>query len=355
MKILYCIYALAGGGAETQLKLLANRIHGSNNQLAIFFVKGDMPSDSTITFFQCSREDYPLGLIGQIDNAIGEFKPDIVHAWVPASINIATLIAGRKNRVPVITSIRNKRRIDGFQRLCSYLTTFLLSSGIISNNPIGQSSWPYRLLFRFKRGVVIGNAVKVSNSFAKLRPAVGGSCKLIYVGRLTKQKNVSLLISALKCLGRERPISLDIYGQGEDEQFLRALVIELGLQGKVVFNGFSSEVYSEIVKADFLVLPSLYEGMPNVVVEALALGVPALVSNIPAHSMLFKNQEVVFFESGNVKSLEDRLRAILNQQIDIENMMVRSAAFVSQRTIDKVAHNYVNTYDSVLKAQLADG
>lgn len=129
------------------------------------------------------------------------------------------------------------------------------------------------------------------------------SPRLIVVGRLDRIKGFDRLIRALPCLIARRPgTRLRVVGDGCDRSRLEKIVQENGLQDSVSFAGHSDDVGSELRNADLFVLPSLYEGMPNTLVEALNIGlrvvatpcrgtVRSYMHQIGAGKMLIDEQE----------------------------------------------------------------
>lgn len=110
----------------------------------------------------------------------------------------------------------------------------------------------------------------------KLQPVVVG------MGRLTQQKDFPTLLRAFAALQRERPSRLILLGEGKDREALEALAAELGIGERVLFAGFQSNPYAWLARADLFVLSSAWEGSPNALTEALALGVPAVSTDCPS-------------------------------------------------------------------------
>ncbi|MGR9072912.1 MAG: glycosyltransferase [Gammaproteobacteria bacterium] len=107
---------------------------------------------------------------------------------------------------------------------------------------------------------------------------------VIGVGRLTKQKDFGTLIRAFAKLRRKAPCKLIILGQGREKEALQALVGELGLTDDVDLHGFTHNPYHFMAHADLFVLPSLLEGAPNVLVEAMASGCNVISTDCPGGS-----------------------------------------------------------------------
>src|SRR5262249_45407431 len=99
--------------------------------------------------------------------------------------------------------------------------------------------------------------------------------------RLAEAKNYPLLIEAMALLRRRVPASLLILGAGDEEPALRALVAARGLETAVQFCGFQPNPWKYIARADVFALTSRYEGFGNVLVEAMACGVPVVAPSTP--------------------------------------------------------------------------
>ncbi|MEP7283316.1 MAG: glycosyltransferase [Rubrivivax sp.] len=105
--------------------------------------------------------------------------------------------------------------------------------------------------------------------------------RLVAAGRLAPQKNFAALLDAI-ALCRDLPLRLDLIGQGPEQDRLHARVAQLGLADRVALQPFTPNPYPWLRRADALLLSSLYEGLPNVVIEALALGTPVVTTPVPA-------------------------------------------------------------------------
>jgi len=108
---------------------------------------------------------------------------------------------------------------------------------------------------------------------------------LLGVGRLTRQKNFPNLIRAFARVRTQQPSRLMILGEGEDRSALETLIAELGLQGEVSLPGFVQNPYAYMKRAAMFVLSSDWEGLPTVLIEALALGTPVVSTNCPSGPM----------------------------------------------------------------------
>lgn len=99
-----------------------------------------------------------------------------------------------------------------------------------------------------------------------------GASLVVAAGRLVPQKGFDVLIRAVALARRHRDVRLLVLGEGPDRSDLEALVSDLGLDGVVRLHGWVDNPYVYLARADVFALSSRYEGMPNVLVSALALG-----------------------------------------------------------------------------------
>ena len=105
---------------------------------------------------------------------------------------------------------------------------------------------------------------------------------ILGVGRLAKEKDFPTLIRAFALVRKERPARLMILGEGEERPNLEALVRELGLEEDVALPGFVDNLYKYMKRAAVFVLSSLWEGLPTVLIKAMALGTPVVATDCPS-------------------------------------------------------------------------
>lgn len=102
------------------------------------------------------------------------------------------------------------------------------------------------------------------------------------MGRLTPQKDFPTLLRAFAAIQRQIPSRLILLGEGKDRDLLLALAESLGVADRVFLAGFERNPYAWLSQADLFVLSSAWEGSPNALTEALALGVPCVSTDCPS-------------------------------------------------------------------------
>lgn len=155
-----------------------------------------------------------------------------------------------------------------------------------------------------------------------------GGPRILTVGNLKDQKNHSLLFQAFSQISNSSA-KLMLVGQGQNENLLRALARDLGIIERVVFAGFQSDPSPFYESADIFVLSSDYEGFANVVVEALAFGLPVVSTDCPygPSEILEDGRWGRLTPVGDAKALASAIDEALITPIDREELKNRAAVF----------------------------
>ena len=181
---------------------------------------------------------------------------------------------------------------------------------------------------------------------AAVQPRAAGPVRLLCVGRLTPAKGQLLLLQACATLQREGlPFALTFVGDGPDRGRLEAAVRADGLQGCVRFAGSLNqpEVRAELARADLFVLPSLAEGIPVVLMEAMASGVPCITSPVNGIPELIQHdRNGLLATPGDADALALQLRraiqdAGLRQRLAAEGLSQVRSAFDLGRNVARLA------------------
>jgi glycosyltransferase involved in cell wall biosynthesis len=140
---------------------------------------------------------------------------------------------------------------------------------------------------------------------------------ILAAGRLQRQKDFPTLIRAFARLRATRDCRLLILGEGSGRAKLEALVAELELTASVDLPGFQSNPYPFLARAGLFALSSAWEGSPNVLTEAMALGVPVVATNCPSgpSELLDGGRYGPLVEVGDVEGLAEAMRATLEHPL----------------------------------------
>ncbi|MDH5564293.1 MAG: glycosyltransferase [Nitrospirota bacterium] len=162
---------------------------------------------------------------------------------------------------------------------------------------------------------------------------------ILGVGRLVPQKDFSTLVKAFSHVRQSRPAHLVIIGEGRQRSELTTLAQTLGIDKDVWMPGFSDNPYAFMGKASILVLSSIYEGLPNVLIEALACGCPIVSTDCPSgpSEILEKGKYGTLVPMGDSQALAQAIHHTLDHPPNRNDLLLRAADFA----IDKISSQYL--------------
>ena len=177
----------------------------------------------------------------------------------------------------------------------------------------------------------------------------GSGPLIVAAGRLADAKNYPLMIDAFAALRKETPARLCILGQGELEEALRKLIAERGLGESVSLGGFQSNPWKYIARADVFLLTSRYEGFGNVLIEAMACGVPVVATTSPGTRDIVRHgRDGLLVETHTAPAIVGALLSILQSRERRDAMAIEARASANRFATREV----IARYDSVME-QLA--
>lgn len=176
--------------------------------------------------------------------------------------------------------------------------------------------------------------------------------KLGVVGRLTKQKGHKVLFQALRAVCATHSVSLVIIGTGPDESKLRALAGSLGLQKNIHFLGSRADVPALMRQLDILVSPSLWEGLPTVLLEAMALGIPVVATDVSGSREIVRNGSTgTLVPPGDPVALARAIVSTLeNRELSLR-MAANAKGVAARHTVQEAARTYQVVYRQVRDSQ----
>ena len=223
---------------------------------------------------------------GRLYKLLAAERIDVVHAHMPRA-SVPGSILARLARVPVVVSHEHGSWLDG-KRMRPFLDRNVVAR--LSTRMLAVSEWDRQQLIAHER-IPPAQILVMPNGIAP--PPAGGPAELAdldvppgttvigAVGRLFEVKGYDYLIRAVALLkARGRSLRCVVLGEGPEEQRLKRLIADLGVEEEVRLIGHRQDV-AEIVRAlDVAVLPSRAEGSPLVVLEYMALGAPIVATTV---------------------------------------------------------------------------
>ena len=278
-----------------------------------------------------------------------ELKPDILH-FHGYPIDFIGTFASFGLNVKKIAHIHNfhfiggKRRIKKYRFMSRYIDSFIYVSEAVmkSVDPLYNASCrDRRVLYNFIVPERIENLLKKEEITRKDLGIPDEDIVFCFVGRLTDNKNVINLINAMAYLRDKKGLYLIIVGGGKLESDIRKLVKNLQLTN-VVFVGTTTNPYKFLRISDVFILPSLVEGLPIAHLEAMYLGLPALISeNVPSKEIAY---QASFIVGTSPESIAKGMEVLYDCESLRNRLREKAKEIASNFTIDKYVENLQKVY-----------
>jgi len=159
----------------------------------------------------------------------------------------------------------------------------------------------------------------------------GGPPVLVGIGRLLPQKDFATLLRAFALLRSHQPGRLVILGEGPEREHLLALASELGVARDVLLPGFVANPFAWLGRASLFVLSSAWEGLPTVLIEALACGTPVVATDCPHGPREILEDLGLLVPVGDANAMEKAMRRMLDAPTDRRLLVDRAAAFCPEQ------------------------
>ncbi len=328
--------ALRGGGAEKAMLNLANELAGRGHQVDLLLVKKEGAYLNNVSP-KVTLHDLKAGRIlfslPKLLSCLNKLQPDVLLSALTHINMVAAmvkLLGMRKMRVviSVRTHLSSSLMQHGYLRkqLDRFLIRWLYplaDSIVMVSHGVADD---YKQLFptHAKKVLVSYNPLIDTSRFPAAdnpapHPWLGAGHDvpvIVAIGRLTFIKDFVSLINATARLREKRPVKLIILGEGDLRSALEALITQLGLEDDVELPGFVSNPYPYLKACDLFVLSSRYEGIANVVAEALALAPRIVATDTPGcgpREILQAGRYGALVEPNNTAGLAQAMEAALQQ------------------------------------------
>lgn len=288
MKILLLIDALSSGGAERQMSYLAINLKKAGHEVRLMtfydvecFYETDLVKNGIIV--ECNPKcKKTLPRICEIVNVVKEWHPDIVVAYKRGA-SMAACLAKIRIKFPLIVSERNTTQSLSLSERVKFWA-YSMADIIVPNSHSQARYIKSHFPFLGRKTYVVTNMVDVD----KFHPNSTSTNKIPIVlttARIMPQKNIITYLQAIGIV-KQRGIKchFDWYGNGngtpEYVEKVKKEVYRLHIEDMITFHEPNRNVQQLYQKADIFCLPSMYEGFPNVVCEAMSSGLPIVCSNV---------------------------------------------------------------------------
>jgi glycosyltransferase involved in cell wall biosynthesis len=296
-KVLFLVPSLITGGAQRVFSVLLRHLDRARFEphLAVLQATGpylkDIPADVTVHDLKIARVRYALPSIIRL---IRKVRPDSVLStlghlnltllWAKPFIPMGTKLLVREAAIATSFLDQETRYPQLWKWMYRHFyrraDTIVCLSDTMVNDLAERFRLPREKLVRIYNPIDVQRVCRLAE--AGSNPLTAAGPHLVAASRLCRQKGFDVLLDAMPAvLARMPGACLWILGEGPLEVELREQATKLGVAESVKFLGFQDNPWPYFKRADVFVLPSRYEGLPNVVLESLAVGTPVVATDCP--------------------------------------------------------------------------
>lgn len=359
MKITFFIGSLIGGGAEHVTCNMANYLVSSGYDVSILTMSEtesyylDSRVSTTSLLNRSESGNAFKSLLIRTKRLKSFMKSNDCDAYiVMLPITIILLLAFKRyTSAPIIASERSSpsRNPKWIQYLLKKMAH--RASGWVFQTP--------EVLEWYNPYIVTASAVIIPNAIDNELPVREDSNKLerkvVSVGRLHASKRFDNLIRAFSMILPSFPeYELVIYGEGGNREELENLIEGLSLNDKVKLPGFRTDVNKEIANASLFVMSSDYEGMPNTLIEAMAMGLPCVATDCDGGAARFLVKDGVnglLVQKSNIEQLAHAMSVILSDPEKAKSLGDEAKKIRERLSPDDVYQKWLSFINKVIKTK----
>jgi len=359
MKILQLIDRFDTGGAQSVASCLALSLRERGHEVAIACLRdfGRMSvaretfSKAGIDLIEFRKpEGFSQPTLKRLTSYIRGRGFDVIHTHNPLVNHYGVAAALSADVRVTVQTVHGIHTLE-MSRLgwLIYQTTCFFTDGIVSVCGPAQESFLRSTYFTKQKATVIENGIDLTE-LLRVRPrAADGEFVFGVAGRLAPVKNHRLLIEAFAIVhAKDARCRLEILGSGELEAALRAQVLTLGLEHRILLRGWSSDVAGFLAQIDTFVLSSVSEGLPMAVLEAMAAARPIISTAVGGVPQLIEGAKCGWLcEPNSPEALADAMQEAMTSELQEKGERARN--YVLRRfSAERMAEEYEALFRTLL-------
>jgi glycosyltransferase involved in cell wall biosynthesis len=362
MRIAHVIDSMEPGGAETVVAALCQLHAAAGHQVSVhcLFQAGALAEKLAADGFPIFVQGYQATgrLVWRLYREFRRTRPDVVHCHNKAATVHAAPVA-RMAGVPAVFSTRHGMAAPPYRLRKDF--KYWVCAAFFCSRVVAVCETARRNMSRHagalaRRLTTIRNGAFPAGASGDRVVTCGDGFKLVTVGRLAPAKDYAgLLRSVAMALPHVSDLQLWIVGDGPEAPSLKALVTELGIEQSVRFFGEQGTVGDWLHRADVFVLSSVSEGLPISILEAMAAGLPAIVTDaggMPEVLSLSRAGKVV--PAGKVDLLAQAITEFSSRRRELSELGQRArCCYLEHFQPQRMAEEYLNLYRSGLSREHA--
>ncbi|MBR3933200.1 MAG: glycosyltransferase [Clostridia bacterium] len=355
MKIIQVMPEFELGGAEIMVETLSYELKklGCDVIVVSLFnlhtpITDRMEQNGIRVEFFDKKSGLDLSQVRKLYKFFKKEKPDVVHTHRNAIQYgaLAACFARVTCKIHTLHSIAEKEN-GKIQRKFNKILFKYFGVVPVSLSKLIQDSVIDEYGVKAKNTPIILNGMPLEKYNKKTDYEIYGGVKVIHVGRFVEPKNHYGLIKAFKAICKSYPdATLNLFGVGELMEDIKAYVKEEGLEKNVVFNGVSHNIENELIKNDIFCFPSIYEGVPLALIEAMASAMPIVATNVGGISNMLENEIDAFVTDNNTKTISDSIIKLIASKELRETMGANAYNRAKDFSSLNMAKRYMYLYEA---------
>ena len=348
---------VTGGGAEKVSCAIASFLVSKGHKVELLTMSNGSatyPLDERVSRYcllkESERKNFLLNNIIRFARFVKYllgYKPDVYLAMLPR--NIITMLSMKFLTSAKVIAAERATPASYKQKIQKKLLSLASKADgwVFQTNE--QKGW-YTSRTSLDNPIVIPNAI--NTDVLKQGESVDRSKTIVSAGRLTDQKNHELLINAFARIAEKHSdYNLMIYGEGPNREKLSNQISRLNLNNRVFLPGYSSDVVSSVSKSSLFVLSSDFEGMPNALMEAMAMGVPSISTDCGgggAKFLIENEKNGLLVPIGDVDALASAMDRVLSDRAFSEKISKNARTLCKTLAPDVIYGQWERFLDEVV-------
>lgn len=315
---MFVCQSLGNGGAERVVSVLTDELSEADYRVFILTMTKEKQvyNINENVEIVAPHKNYNAGILGKLQRVkiirdeIIKHKIDVVVAFshynamfsVIASYGLPVRIIGSERNDPA--QLKNRKILNSTRNIL-----YKKLDCLVCQTDEAKAYFPNKIQ---EKTTIILNPISASI----IDPYCGEKeKKIVSFCRLEPQKNLRMLIDAFEMLYEEYPdYELNIYGEGSERENLLNYIVSKGLVNVISIKPFCKDVHQKVMKATIFALPSNYEGLSNSMIEAMALGIPTVVTDCPcggARMVIENNKNGIMVAVDDPKAMYEAFKKII--------------------------------------------
>lgn len=273
------------------------------------------------------------------------YRPDVILSFLGKN-NLMAVAAAAFLPIKVAVSVRGEPTMEYQGKFMQFIakTVFRFADGVILQTEQAGQFFPRAVR---RKSVILPNPL--NPQFTERKVCANREDLIVAAGRLDENKNHVMLIHAFGRIAEEYPtVKLVIYGEGELRTKLEMLIAEKGLTDRISMPGNVNDIADRIGRARIFTLTSNTEGMPNSIMEAMALGIPVIATDCPCGgpaTLIEHGVNGLLVPVGDAFALADAFRRIFEDR-EFEQKLRENARRITEtlapEQVNKKWEDYLN-------------